>query len=201
MPGSPASTMDCGARRTRCASRPRYLAATAVARAWLDCTAPMVTTQSASRARASARRNSSLRTLLPLSCAPVRSSRLTYTSHPSGTPGRCQRWTGVGVMASRTRVFGMCRRTRAHAGGSWGVTVSIPPAAARGAPLITRVSDGTVTRVRTLVWGRGRSRATGCRVRKYFNRDAVCDGELSYAWHSIHQGYGTGSSLRRCACP
>lgn len=49
-------------RSMRWQSRPRYLAATAVARQWLDWMPPMVMTQSWPPALASAMRNSSLRT-------------------------------------------------------------------------------------------------------------------------------------------
>ena len=111
----------------RCESSPRYLDATAVALQWLLCTPPIVMTQSALWSIASARRNSSLRTLLPESCMPVRSSRLMYTSQPLGTPGRCQRWIGVGVLARLYRRVGAPGKS-AHAGGDHGLTVIIPPA-------------------------------------------------------------------------
>ena len=78
---------------------------------------------------------------------------------------------GGGVMASRTRFVGMCVG-RAHAGGSWGVTVNVRRGGG-GAPLIAREGDGTVTRARTL-WEGGRGRATGCRVRKLM-RASFCD--------------------------
>lgn len=71
-------TRTFAVRSIRYESRFRYLAATAVARQWLLCIPPTVTTQSAPCATASAKRNSSFRTLFPLSCIPERSSRWWY---------------------------------------------------------------------------------------------------------------------------
>jgi hypothetical protein len=48
------------------------------------------------------------RTLLPLSCMPVRSSRLMYSSQPGGTPGTGQGWMGVGSFAKWYRCLGSC---------------------------------------------------------------------------------------------
>jgi len=87
-------------RSIRKQSRPRYLAATAVARQWLLCMPPMVITQSAPWALASAMRNSSFRTLLPLSCIPVKSSlcrvfqqNLKCTiAHTKVTRPNCDTW-------------------------------------------------------------------------------------------------------------
>lgn len=44
-----------------------------------------------------------------------------------GTPGRCQRWIGVGVLARLYRRVGAPGKS-AHAGGDHGLTVIIPPA-------------------------------------------------------------------------
>ena len=161
-PGSPASAIDCGARRMRWESRPRYRAATAVALQWLLCTPPMVMTQSASSSIASARRNSSFLTLFPDSCIPVRSSRLTYTSQPSGVPGRCHRCTGVGVRARWYRRVGAPGKS-AHAGGDHGPTVIIPPADAMAAcpPNLTKMPYKvlvTLSRVARNRWRRRRCR-------------------------------------------
>lgn len=62
-------------RSIRKQSRLKYLAATAVARQWLLCIPPTVIMQSAPCITASANRNSSFLTLLPLNCIPERSSR------------------------------------------------------------------------------------------------------------------------------
>src|SRR5687768_13826011 len=70
---------------------------------WLDPGPPPVTTTSAPQARASPRRNSSLRALLPPRPTPVRSSRLTHTSRPSASDSRGAAWRGVGRVARRTR--------------------------------------------------------------------------------------------------
>jgi len=58
-------------------------------------------------------------TLLPESCMPVRSSRLIHISTPSGRPGRCQRWMGVGRRARDKRCVGGLRRD-AQGGGVYG---------------------------------------------------------------------------------
>ena len=63
-------------------SRPKRAAAAAVWRTWFDCTAPWVTRVSASLARASPSRNSSLRVLLPPPARPVQSSRLIHSVGP-----------------------------------------------------------------------------------------------------------------------
>ena len=65
-------------RSMRKQSRWRYLAATAVARQWLLWMPPIVTTQSAPCATASAIKNSNFLTLFPLNCIPERSSRYIY---------------------------------------------------------------------------------------------------------------------------
>ena len=55
-----------------------------------------VTNGAAPLASASARRNSSLRTLLPLSSQPVQSSRLIKSSQPGGRPGSHHACTAPG---------------------------------------------------------------------------------------------------------
>ena len=75
----------------------------AVARQWFDCSPPQVMTVSAPSAAASAKRNSSLRILLPDSDEPVRSSRLTSSSTPSLFDSRRAGSTGVGRRARLMR--------------------------------------------------------------------------------------------------
>ena len=70
-------------------------------RQWLDCPAPTVTSERAPARSASPHRNSSLRALLPPAPRPVRSSRLTHSRAPPGSPG--PRSSGVGSVASRER--------------------------------------------------------------------------------------------------
>jgi hypothetical protein len=60
-----------------------YRAATAVARQWLLCMPPIVITQSAPCSFASASKNSSFLTLLPLSCIPVKSSLCNDPEQPA----------------------------------------------------------------------------------------------------------------------
>lgn len=59
------------------------------------------------------------RTLLPLICMPVRSSLLTQTSTPSGSPGSLIWWVGVGNIAKPTRCGGTSLSCRAHAGAPY----------------------------------------------------------------------------------
>ena len=72
LPTKPGSTVSSpvGVRNIRYDSRPMAAAAMHVARVWLDCRPPMVTTQSAPRTFASASRNSSFRILLPVVSIP-----------------------------------------------------------------------------------------------------------------------------------
>ena len=111
---------------------------TAVALVWFDWMPPVVTTQSAPVALASARRNSSFRILLPLSSSPVWSSRLIHTwkrgtrdrtsrrsqnradasglahctSHctSGAAPGRFHRSSGVGRFARSALKAGICNK-------------------------------------------------------------------------------------------
>src|SRR5690606_24347064 len=98
----PSRSAGSSPRRNRRLSIPRRRAAMAVARQWFDWTPPHVKTRSAPSRSASARRNSSLRTLLPERSLPVSSSRLTKSSGPSALQ-RSSRCTRVGRLASATR--------------------------------------------------------------------------------------------------
>lgn len=48
-------------------------------------------------------------TLFPLNCIPLKSSLFMYIATPSGTPGGCQRCTGVGNMPKAYRCLGACK--------------------------------------------------------------------------------------------
>lgn len=65
------------------------------------------------------RRRIDTRTLLPESWQPDRSSRLTHSSQPGGTPGGAQRCSGVGRRPSWKRCLG-CGRQRAGGKGLFG---------------------------------------------------------------------------------
>jgi hypothetical protein len=90
-------------RRSSTQRSPRRAAASAVARQWFDCSPPQVITVSAWRASASASRYSSLRTLLPDSSAPVRSSRFHHRDTPRRGPNTRDGSSGVGSRASDRR--------------------------------------------------------------------------------------------------
>jgi hypothetical protein len=64
--------------------RPSLAQAAAVWRAWLDCTAPAVSTVSAPRSRASPSKNSSLRVLLP----PAGEPRAVVALDPDPRPAK-----------------------------------------------------------------------------------------------------------------
>ena len=83
---------------------PSFLAQAAVSMAWLDWAPPVVNTTWAPWSRASASRNSSLRTLLPPSPTPVMSSRLIHTLVPSSRLMFSSRCTGVGSTAREIRL-------------------------------------------------------------------------------------------------
>src|SRR5215204_1728160 len=109
--------------RTRCTSRPSTVPAAAVIRQWLDCPAPTVTRARAPARNASAHRNSSLRALLPPAPRPVRSSRLTHSRAPPGSPG--PRSSGVGSVARRERATSSIDpRTAAVAPSSAGTDIA-----------------------------------------------------------------------------
>lgn len=115
-------------RSMRKQSRPKYLDATAVARQWFDWIPPIVMTLSHPFALASARRNSSFLTLLPLSCIPLRSSRFTKTWTSSGMRGSFHSWIGVGKCPSLTLSLGTGCSMPAHSGGAYGLSMSNMPA-------------------------------------------------------------------------
>ena len=71
--------------------------------AGFDCTAPVASTVSAPRARASPKWNSSWRTSSPPEASPVQSSRLIHRSTPRAAPRRGAGSSGVGACPSRTR--------------------------------------------------------------------------------------------------
>jgi hypothetical protein len=73
-------------RRIRTLRIPSRAAANAVARAWFDCSPPQVMTWVASWACASAIKYSSFRILLPITSAPVWSSRFIQSRGPSPSP-------------------------------------------------------------------------------------------------------------------
>src|SRR5207302_1735285 len=90
----------------RSARRPGRALTGATVRQQLDWRVPQVIRVSAPWASASPIRNSSVRTLLPLSSRPVRSSRLTQSSTPTRSDRRSSLRIGVGVCARSTRGMG-----------------------------------------------------------------------------------------------
>ena len=75
---------------------PSRAAQAAVSMAWLDWGPPAVSTTSAPLFRASASKNSSLRTLLPPRATPMRTSRLIYRFFPSSRLRFSILYRGVG---------------------------------------------------------------------------------------------------------